>query len=347
MRARLGRCFQHTRTQTLTRHFQQAETGDATHLNTCAVGFELVFQTFLDRRIVTALFHVDEVDDDETGQVAQTRLTGHFFGGFKVGLERGFLDRTFFRGATRVHIHRDKRLCHVDHDVTAGFELHSRVEHACEVAFHLIAREKRQLVGVMFHVLGMGRHDHFHEVLGLAIARFSFHKDLVDVLVIQVTDRAFDQVALFVDHRGSNRFQGQLADLFPHPFEIIVIAFDLGLGALRARRADDQASALRHFKLACDLFEFLAVCGIGDLARNAAATGGVRHQHTVTTGQRQVSGQSRALVAALFFHNLHQHDLTHFDDFLNLITTRTRLAFRAHFFVRIIVRNAFDAVITL
>ncbi len=70
----------------------------------------------------------------------------------------------------------------------------------------------------------------------------------------------------------------------------------------------------------------LTVGAHGDLARDAAATGGVRHQDRIATGQRQIGGESRALVAALFLHDLHQQDLATLDDFLDLVLlARARL----------------------
>ena len=79
------------------------------------------------------------------------------------------------------------------------------------------------------------------------------------------------------------------------------------------------AHALRHFEVADDLLEALAVGGVGDLARDAAAAGGVGHQHRIAAGERQVGGQRRALVAALFLDDLHQHHLPALDHFLDLV----------------------------
>ena len=67
------------------------------------------------------------------------------------------------------------------------------------------------------------------------------------------------------------------------------------------------------------LLHALAVGGVGDLARDAAATTGVRHQHAVAAGQRQVGGERGALVAALFLDDLDQQDLPALDDFLDLV----------------------------
>jgi hypothetical protein len=47
--------------------------------------------------------------------------------------------------------------------------------------------------------------------------------------------------------------------------------------------------------------------------------GGVRHQHAIAAGERQVGGEGRALVAALFLDDLDQHHLAALDDFLDLV----------------------------
>ena len=46
---------------------------------------------------------------------------------------------------------------------------------------------------------------------------------------------------------------------------------------------------------------------------------GVGHQHRIAAGERQIGGQRRALVAALFLDDLHQQDLAALDDFLDLV----------------------------
>ena len=184
MRAGLGRRLEHAGAQPLTAHLQQAEARNAAHLDARAVGLELVLQLLLDGGIVAALVHVDEVDDDQSGQVAQAQLPCDLFGGLEVGLERGLLDRAFLGRPPRVHVDRNQRLGHADHYVSAGFQLNRRVEHARQIAFHLEAREERHRFRVMLHVLGVGRHDHLHEVLGDAVAAFAFHQNLVDVAVV-------------------------------------------------------------------------------------------------------------------------------------------------------------------
>ncbi len=323
--AGLRRRLDHAGAQALARHLHQAEARDAADLDARAVGLQLVLEALLDGSVVLALFHVDEVDHDQAREVAQAQLARHLVGGLQVRVQRGLLDRAFLGRLAGVHVDRDQRLGDADDDVAAGFQTHDRIEHPVEIAFHLVPREQGQRVGVLLHVLGVGRHDHLHEVLGVAVARLALDQDFVDLAVVEVADRALDQVAFLVDLGGREGFQRQLPDLLPQPLQVFVVALDLRLGALGARGADDQARAFRYVELGRDLLELLAVCRLGDLAGDPAAARGVRHQHAVAARQRQVGRQRGALVAALFLDHLDQHDLPDLDDFLDLVAARTRL----------------------
>ena len=132
--------------------------------------------------------------------------------------------------------------------------------------------------------------------------------------------------AFLVDERRRGRLQRQLADVLPEAQQIFEVALDLGLGAAGAGGAQDDAHALRHFEVGDDLLQPLAVGGDGDLARDAAAAGGVGHQHRIAAGEREIGGERRALVAALFLDDLDQQHLPALDDFLDLVLAgRARL----------------------
>ena len=345
MRTGLRGRFQHAGAQALARHLHQAEPRDAADLDAGAVGFQLVLDALFHGGVVATLVHVDEVDDDQPGQVAQAQLAGDLVGGLKVGLERGLLDRALLGGPSRVHVDGDQRLGDADDDVAARFQLHDRVEHACQIAFDLEAREQRHLVLVVLHAVGMRRHDHLHEVARLLIAALALDQHLVDVLGIQIADVALDQVAFLIDGGRCDRLEGQVADLLPQAQQVFVIAAYLHPGALAARGADDQTRALGHIKFARDVLEFLAIRSIGDLAADAAATRGVGHQDAVAAGQRQIGGQRGTLVATLLLDDLHQHDLADLDDLLDLVAARTRLSGRADLLGHVLVGDRFDLVV--
>ena len=97
----------------------------------------------------------------------------------------------------------------------------------------------------MLNLAGLGGHKHPHEIAGLPEARLSLDQDFVDVLVVEVADGPLHQVLFLVDEGGCHGMKGGLADVLPHPQQVVVIALDLGLGALGSGRADDQAHAVR------------------------------------------------------------------------------------------------------
>ena len=292
---------------------------DVPDLDARAVVPQAFLQPALDRAVVALLVHVDEVDDDQAGEVAQAELPRDFLGGLHVGLERGVLDVMLAGGAPGIDVDGDQRLGLVEHDVAARLELHHRREHGVELALDPVAGEDRQRVAVGLHVLGMARHEHAHEFLGVLVALVAGDHDLVDVLVVEVADRALDQRAFLVDQRRRGRFQRQVAHRLPQPQQIFEVALDLGLGAGGAGGAQDHAHAFRHFQLLRDLLELAAVLRAGDLAADAAAARRVRHQHRIAAGEREIGGERRALGAAFLLDHLHQHHLPALDHLLNLV----------------------------
>ena len=174
------------------------------------------------------------------------------------------------------------------------------------------------------------------------VAGFAGDQDFVDFLVVEIAQRALDQRAFLVDQGRRLRLQGHVAHGFPHPDQIFEVALDLGLGARGAGGAQDDAHALGHVEVLHHFLQPRAVLRGGDLAADAAAARGVGHQDRIAAGQRQIGGQRRALVAALFLDDLHQHHLAALDDFLDLVlAARTEGALR-HFFQHVVAADGFD-----
>ncbi len=124
--ADVGRTFQDAGTAALAADLHQAEGRDLAHLHAGAVVLESILQLLLDGPVVLRLIHVDEVDDDQAGQVAQAELARGFLGGLEVGLEGGGLDVPLTRGAAGVHVDGDQGLGLIDHQVAARAQGHDR-----------------------------------------------------------------------------------------------------------------------------------------------------------------------------------------------------------------------------
>jgi hypothetical protein len=101
----------------------------------------------------------------------------------------------------------------------------------------------------------------------------------------------------------------------------------------------------RHLEILSDLLQALAVGGVGDLARDAAAPAGVRHQHRIAAGEREIGGERRALVAALFLDDLHQQDLPALDDFLDLVLPAVLAGTLGHIFHGVAATELLDLIL--
>jgi hypothetical protein len=150
---------------------------DPADLDAGAVVLQAILHPLFNRAVVAVFFHVDEVDDDQSGKVTQAQLAGHFFGCFQVGLQRRVLDRVFAGRAARVDIDGNQRLGLVDDDVATRFERHLRLQHPVELCFDARTREDRVQVAIGLNHLGVARHQHLHEVLRFAIAFLAGNND--------------------------------------------------------------------------------------------------------------------------------------------------------------------------
>jgi hypothetical protein len=74
---------------------------------------------------VAALFHVDEIDDDDAAQIAQADLADDFLHRFDVGLDDGVFEasRAFADELAGVDVDGDERFGVVDDDVAAGLQI--------------------------------------------------------------------------------------------------------------------------------------------------------------------------------------------------------------------------------
>ncbi len=311
--------FQHRSADALARHFQKAEMRDTADLDARPVVFQAVLELLLDGAVVALFFHVDEVDDNKTSKVAKTQLASHFFRRFQIGRQRRFFDGMLAGRTTGVHVDGNQSFRLVDDEVTARFQRNLRLQHAVELGFNARAREDRVDVAVRLNHLGVARHQHLHEVFCFTVAFFARNDDLADILVIEIADRTLDERAFLVNEAGGRGVQRQRADVFPQAHQIFEVALDLDAGAVGACGTQNDAHALRNFQIARDFLQALAVGRLGDLAGNATAACGIRHQHGITAGKRQIGGECGTLVAAFFLGNLHEKDLAALDDFLNAI----------------------------
>ena len=230
---------------------------DPADLDAGAVVLQRLLHRLLDLADMAVRFHVDEVDHDQPGHVAQAQLAGDLVRRLDVGRVSGLLDIVLAGRAARVDVDRDQGLGRVDHQIAARLQLDDRLVHRGELVLGAVALEQRHRIDIVLHPLDVARHQQLHELPGVAIAVLALDDHLVDVAIVDVADRALDEVAVLIDQRRRADLQRLLADLVPQPGEIVEVALDLGLGARQAGGADDQPIALGRLRSAMICFSRL------------------------------------------------------------------------------------------
>ncbi len=70
--------FQNAGADALARHFKQSEMRDPANLDAGAIIFQTILHPLFDRAVVAVFFHVDEVDNNQAGEIAQTQAGARF-----------------------------------------------------------------------------------------------------------------------------------------------------------------------------------------------------------------------------------------------------------------------------
>ena len=71
--------------------------------------------------VVARFFHVDKVNDDQTGHIPQAQLTRDFIGGFQIRFQSRFFNITFFGRPPGVDVNRDQSFGLIHNQISARF----------------------------------------------------------------------------------------------------------------------------------------------------------------------------------------------------------------------------------
>src|SRR5207244_13454805 len=113
------------------------------------------FERLHDARPVAPLLHINEVEHDDSAEVAQADLANDLFGRFEVGLDDGVFEAVRapdeFAG---VDVNRDQRFGLIDDDVTAGLEPDARLDGFINLILNAVLFEDRRVFGVELDAAG-------------------------------------------------------------------------------------------------------------------------------------------------------------------------------------------------
>ena len=131
-----------------------------------------------------------------------------------------------------------------------------------------------------------------------------------------VANRANHEARFLINQESAFAALARLVNRAPQFQQIVQIPLQFRRAAANARRAGDDAAALRVLQLVHRLFQLGAVFAF-NAARHTAAAWVVGHQHHIAACQADKGGQRSAFVAALFFFNLHAQLLAFANHVLN------------------------------
>ena len=89
------------------------------HLGLGLVALEALLNGLVDRLLIAAVAHVDQVDDHQTPDVAQAQLARNLLGRFDVGLQDHLVDVLGAAIAPGVHVDGNQGLGLIDHNIAA------------------------------------------------------------------------------------------------------------------------------------------------------------------------------------------------------------------------------------
>ena len=299
-------------------------------MHTCTVVaqgfFEGVFNVFL----IFRRFHVDEVNHHQTAQVAQTQLTGNFFGCFKIGFVCRVFDVRATGCACAVDIHRDQGFGVVNHNRATRWQWHGARIGGFDLVLNLKTRVQRNVIDIAFDAVRIVRHDHTHERLRLLENFLRINQNFADVGLEVVANRANYQRRFKVNQKRRGVGAHALCigirlrraiNCLPQLHQVIHVPLQLFGRTTNPCCARNQTHARRDVELTHRFTQLLAILAF-DATRHTTTTWIVRHQHKVTTCQRNKGGQCRTFVAAFFFFDLNDDFLTLNNRILNARRTR-------------------------
>src|SRR5579859_4383536 len=158
--------------------------------------FEGLLQSAKNFFAVAALFHVNEVHDNDAAEVAQANLADDFLDGFEVGFDDGVLEArgTLANKFSGVDVNGDEGFGVVDDDVAAGLEPDLGAQSLVEFVLNAELFEDGRFLGVELDLvdeLGLETGDEFDD---LAVFLFVINPDAGEVVGDVVAEDALDEV---------------------------------------------------------------------------------------------------------------------------------------------------------
>ncbi len=302
-------------TDLLPGHLEHAEPGDLPEGEPGLVVLERCLELLLNPPNGLRALHVDKVDHQEPREAPKHRLTGDLLSGLDVGPERCFLG-VLLPDPPRIYVNGHKGLGAIQDDAAPRGEIHLAEEHLPDLALHIVAGEKGQVVLVELHHPAGPRHNRGKEVLDLLIEIRLVHPDLGHIGG-EVFPEEADSDALVPKElsRGLGRFALGV-DRIPQPHQLVHVPDQVLLsGDVHRGGPGDHPEALGNLEARHHVPETCPML-LGELLADAE-TGSPGHQHQEPPRQTHRGGQGGALLVDRVLGHLDHQLPTGLEDLLD------------------------------
>src|SRR6266446_7263269 len=217
---------------------------------------------------VAALFHVNEVHDDDAAEVAQTDLADDLLHGFEVGLDDGVFEArgTLADKFAGVDVDGDESFGVVDDDVATGLEPDLGAESFVELVLDAELFEDRGFLGVELDAadeLGLEAADEFDD---LAVLLFAVNPDGGEIVADVIAEHALDEIKVAMQERGGLAVLALLLDFVPRFAEEFDVGANFLVSGAAGGGANDKAARIRATSLADEAAQTRAVFRRSDFA---------------------------------------------------------------------------------
>src|SRR5215471_11985163 len=284
----------------------QAEVVELENLRRRAVAVQFLFEGRHYLLAVLALFHVDEVEHDDTAEVAQPNLADDLFGRFEVGLDDGVFEAVRFADEfAGVDVNRDQGLSLVDDDVPARLQPDARFDGLVDLGLDAVMLQDRRVFRVELDAVDQLGREAVDEIDYALVLEFTVHADGGEIGRELVAQDPLHQVEVAVGDGRRLDAVGAAADVGPGADQVLHVFAQFFDRASVGGRADDEAPGRARFgaQLVERALQSLALFVSADLARNADVVDR-RHVDNITARQRHVRSDAGAFLADRLFGNL-------------------------------------------
>ena len=282
-------------TDPLSSHLHQTQRGHLGDLVLGAVPSQALEHPAHDKVPVALEHHVDEVDDDDAADVTQPQLSNDLLGCLDVVLGDRFLEVAARADElARVDVDHGHRLGPVDDQGTTRRQPDLAIHGLGDLLVHPVVREEVLFAGPFLDPAGQIRCHRVDITVDRLPGGVTGDDQTGEVLVEHISDDADGEVGLAVQQGRSTGALALGLDLLPRSGQPCHVGTQLVLTGALSRRADDDSGVVRD-DVAQDLLQ-TGPLGVRELARDAHHVA-VRHIDQVATGQRDLRGQSGALVS--------------------------------------------------